>query len=278
MLVIRTLFLCCLFLPCIYAARVAAESKPEASPPIAGRVLKTGGSSDELAPGTQIIASSTNNNPSEGKTIGKGRAQITNSGKHRSYASANAGQPLGGGETLTKVYKFRKNGVAAFADAAPRDAAFEVLTYGCFACNVNSAVDWYSTKLFPDTFSAHIQAASQTYQVEPALVRAVIHAESGFNPAARSGAGAMGLMQLMPGTAKEMGVSNAYEAPQNIVGGVKYLAYLLGIFKGDISLATAAYNAGPNNVSKYQGIPPFAETQAYVKRVKILLERYRAQG
>jgi soluble lytic murein transglycosylase-like protein len=114
--------------------------------------------------------------------------------------------------------------------------------------------------------------------VDPALVRAVIHAESGFNPRARSRKGAMGLMQLMPGTASDMGVRDPWVVQQNIEGGVKYLAMLLAEFKGDITLATAAYNAGPGAVDRYGGVPPIAETRTYVQRVRQLLDRYRSAG
>lgn len=203
-----------------------------------------------------------------------GKAVISSGGRS---AAIGGGVKSGGGATIT-VFKYRdKKGIASFSDAKPVDAAYEVLTYGCYACNVNSSVDWYTTRLH-DGFGDHIRVASEAYAVDPALVRAVIHAESGFNPMARSGKGAAGLMQLMPGTARDMGVTNSYEVGQNIMGGVRYLAYLLGEFKGDISLATAAYNAGPGNVTKYQGIPPFAETQAYVKRVGILYQRYKSQN
>ena len=99
------------------------------------------------------------------------------------------------------------------------------------------------------------------------FVKAVINQESGFNPNATSKCGAMGLMQLMPSTAQGLGVVNAYDAEQNIEGGTKYLKGLMDRFGNDKSLALAAYNAGPNAVKKYGGIPPYAETQNYVKNV-----------
>ena len=112
-----------------------------------------------------------------------------------------------------------------------------------------------------------ISKVSQKYGVDEKLVQAVIRQESGFNPKARSHCGAMGLMQLMPSTAQGLGVTNAYDAEQNIMGGTKYLKGLMDRFDNNKSLALAAYNAGPNAVKKYGGIPPYAETQNYVKKV-----------
>lgn len=99
------------------------------------------------------------------------------------------------------------------------------------------------------------------------LVRAVIQAESGFNPRAVSPKGAMGLMQLMPATARDLGVNDPFHPSENIRGGVKYLAQLLTRFKQDVQLALAAYNAGPERVERYAGVPPFRETQNYVRKI-----------
>ena len=112
-----------------------------------------------------------------------------------------------------------------------------------------------------------IKSACRRYTVDPALVRAVIMAESNFNPAAVSPKGAMGLMQLMPDTARDMGVSDPFDPVENIHGGVGYLSRLLTNQNGDLIRALAAYNAGPTRVMTYGGIPPFRETWNYVKRV-----------
>ena len=112
-----------------------------------------------------------------------------------------------------------------------------------------------------------IASASERFAVDPALIRAVIKAESNFNAQAVSPKGAQGLMQIMPLTANELGVVDAFDPDENIHGGVKYLRYLLDVFREDYSLALAAYNAGPSRVASKNGIPAIAETQQYVKRV-----------
>ena len=112
-----------------------------------------------------------------------------------------------------------------------------------------------------------IDKYSEEHNLDADFVKAVIQQESGFNPNATSKCGAMGLMQLMPSTAESLGVTDAYDAEQNIYGGTKYLKGLMDRFGNNKELALAAYNAGPNAVKKYGGIPPYAETQNYVKKV-----------
>lgn len=111
------------------------------------------------------------------------------------------------------------------------------------------------------------QKASDTYHVPVELLKAVAKAESNFNPMAQSHAGAQGIMQLMPGTAKSLGVTDSFDPEQNIMGGAKYLSQQLERYDGDTTLALAAYNAGPGNVAKYDGVPPFKETQNYITKV-----------
>ena len=166
--------------------------------------------------------------------------------------------------------------VSVFTDQKPTHTSnYSVLKFECYACNPHSKINWNKVKLNLKSFTQAIDKESELNKIDPALVRAIIHAESAFNSQAISRAGAQGLMQLMPATAKELGVTNALDAQQNIAGGTQYIAQLLQQFNGNIKLATAAYNAGPNAVKKYNGVPPYEETQVYVKRVAILFSRYQ---
>ncbi|MDO8677255.1 MAG: lytic transglycosylase domain-containing protein [Acidobacteriota bacterium] len=118
-----------------------------------------------------------------------------------------------------------------------------------------------------------IQEAAKTYNIDPALIRAVMQAESAFHPYVVSRAGAEGLMQLMPDLADEMGVTDSFDPRENIMGGARYLKQLLDQHNGNIALTLASYNAGPGNVKRYGGVPPFKETRTYVKKIKAILKR-----
>lgn len=178
----------------------------------------------------------------------------------------------------TTVYKYKsKSGVTSFSDIEPIGLDYQQIRFDCYACQVDSLVNWRNTKLYLSEYSKAIHQASSQHQIDPALVRAIIHAESHFNAKAISKQGAQGLMQLMPETAAWLGVKNPLVAKQNIQGGVKHLARLVKKYRGNISLASAAYNAGETTIKKYGGIPPYPETQVYVERVEILLKRYQQE-
>jgi soluble lytic murein transglycosylase-like protein len=127
-------------------------------------------------------------------------------------------------------------------------------------------------------YDAIIADASAEYGVDPQLVRAVIRAESQFDPRAESGAGAKGLMQLMPILSKELGIKDPFNPRENIFGGVKYLSKLLDRHDGNVTLALASYNAGPRNVARYKGVPPFKETRGYVKKINKMLAEAREES
>lgn len=136
----------------------------------------------------------------------------------------------------------------------------------------------YSSSVNPAEFEQLIKTCSAKYGVNPSLVKAVIHAESGYNPNAVSSKGASGLMQLMPATARSLKVADRFNPKDNVEGGVKYLRFLLDTFRGDVSLAVAAYNAGLTKVAKYGGIPPYNETRTYVSRVLSYMKSYQESG
>lgn len=168
---------------------------------------------------------------------------------------------------MADIYKFvDKEGVAHFTNV-PVDPRFE-------------ALGWEEEfERYIGSYDGVIQKMAVRYKVEPALIKAVIKAESNFDPSAVSRKGAIGLMQLMPGTAADMKVSDPYNPHQNIEGGTRYLRYLTGLFDNDLKLVVAAYNAGENAVIKYgRSIPPYKETREYVKRVITYLASYRKEA
>ncbi len=135
-----------------------------------------------------------------------------------------------------------------------------------------------SKRMLPEEVERVIADIAPAYNVDPFLVKSMIEVESGNCPTARSKKGAMGLMQLMPETAQDLGVENPWDPVQNITGGTKYLSFLLKKYNGDLRLALAAYNAGPETVQNYNGIPPFQETIEYVRQVLKRFDSLKANG
>lgn len=176
-----------------------------------------------------------------------------------------------------QVYKWvDRDGIVTYSNIAPpEDRDFDVLRFPCYASDPKCRmVAWERVPLNTRSYADEIDDAARVSAVDASLIRAVIHAESAYQPDAVSPKGAQGLMQLMPQMQAELSVSDPFDPVQNIDGGARYLARLLDEFDGDIELATAAYNAGPGAVRRHRGVPPYDETQEYVRRVGILYRRY----
>jgi len=177
-----------------------------------------------------------------------------------------------------EVYKWvDENGIVSFSNIAPpSNQDYQVLKFPCYAADPKCrSVSWEKVPLNTHSFRNEIEAAAQFSAVEESLIRAIIHAESAYQPDAQSPKGAQGLMQLMPATQQQLKVSDPFNPALNIDGGARYLSDLLVEFNGDVGLAAAAYNAGSSAVKKYGGVPPYEETREYVRRVRILYRRYR---
>jgi soluble lytic murein transglycosylase-like protein len=178
-----------------------------------------------------------------------------------------------------EMYKFTdKDGIVHYTNIRPSGQNnVKTFSFPCYASDITcNQLDWESIPLNRRAFADEIQAAADVYTVDDSLIRAIIHAESAYQPEALSPRGAQGLMQLMPATQKELQVVDVFDPLSNIEGGTLYLSRLLNEFDQNVELAAAAYNAGPGAVRQYGGIPPYKENQEYVRRVKILYRRYRS--
>jgi soluble lytic murein transglycosylase-like protein len=165
-----------------------------------------------------------------------------------------------------QIYSWRDADGSLVLSTTPKEGATKTYAVGTAGSNIRTTRSGYSRKA--EEFEPFITASSAEHHVRADLVRAVIQAESAFNPLARSHKGAMGLMQLMPATAAELGVDDPYDPEQNISGGVRYLRVLLDQYSQNEELALAAYNAGPGAVDRYDGVPPYRETRNYIERIR----------
>ena len=177
--------------------------------------------------------------------------------------------------SASDIYRYEDGeGIIHFTDA-PTDKRFKIFLRDLKKDRQLRARLQFSKAVNPEEYENIIRASADKYGVSKSLIKAVIHAESGYNPNALSIKGASGLMQLMPDTAKSLKVSNSFDPRDNVDGGVKYLRFLLDTFRGDVSLALAAYNAGLNKVARFGGIPPYPETRLYVNRVLSYMQSYQ---
>jgi soluble lytic murein transglycosylase-like protein len=178
-----------------------------------------------------------------------------------------------------QMYKFTdQNGIVHYTNVRPAGQAnVKVFNFPCYASDPGcNKLDWEKIPLNRQSYRDEIRAVADVFKVDEALIRAIIHAESAYQPDALSPRGAQALMQLMPATQAELEVADVFDPLSNIEGGTLYLSRLLERFDQDVELAAAAYNAGAGAVQQYGGIPPYRETREYVRRVKILYRRYRS--
>jgi soluble lytic murein transglycosylase-like protein len=263
---------------CEVVSRYTPDSRP--SRPAVSRPADSGSISTPATPSTALGAGAVDAAPESVSASALAPAKVL-------AAPSAAPKPARTGDTRRvvsgQVYSYVKDGVRHYTSARPKGAgsvaSVRTIKYSfietCFACGANPGVNFGTLRLNTSSYQAEIAAAAREFGVEEAVVRAIIHAESSFNPMALSHAGAQGLMQLMPPTARRFGVTNSYDASQNIRGGVKYLSWLLKRFDGNLRLAAAGYNAGEGAVDRHGGVPPYKETQRYVERVGVLADRYR---
>jgi soluble lytic murein transglycosylase-like protein len=186
---------------------------------------------------------------------------------------------LGMQSVCAEMYKFTdKDGIVHFTNVRPTGQKnVKTFSFPCYASDITcNQLDWEKIPLNRQAYVDEIRAAAQVFSVDESLIRAIIHAESAYQPEALSPRGAQGLMQLMPATQEELQVVDVFDPGSNIEGGTLYLSRLLDQFDQSVDLATAAYNAGPGAVREHGGIPPYRETREYVRRVKILYRRYRS--
>ena len=248
-----------------YKPQRANKPKAKATPVV---VAKDASSNKEPAMGSAVPPATISGSPAVASVAPTRKASYNN----------NAPRLVRG-----QVYAYiGKDGVRNYTSVRPRGmsgGAVRTIKYSymetCYACGTKPGVNFGTLRLNTAAYQAEIAAAAREHGVDEAIVRAIIHAESAYNPMALSRAGAQGLMQLMPPTARRFGVSDSFNPQQNIQGGVKYLAWLLKRFNGNLTLAAAGYTAGEGAVDKYKGVPPYSETRRYVERVGVLAERYR---
>lgn len=268
-------------MPSLAAVKGSAESSAAGAPaPVAPQPASLAWVQDSVETSAKVVTAKAvvpNGKPGQWSYSEAGPAHSTSTPDKPVADAASDGSRVLRGAVYRVV---RKDGSVEYTNLKPAGDPGHAVTMlfsyiaTCVACNIHSNIRWDSVALNLGAYADVIQLASQESGVDEAFLRAIIHAESAFNPRALSIKGAQGLMQLMPATASTMGVQDAFDSTQNIRGGARYLALLLRTFNGNEQLAAAAYNAGPANVQRYNGVPPFAETQVYVERVGLLRKRY----